>query len=437
MTRRAPIQCTYRRTRRRNNQCEQHCELQKESLADAASGFYLLSSFFRLSSWGQFVEKPILVRGARQLLTLRGPQRMRRGTELADLAVIEDGSLLIRDGLITQVGSTRRLENLKECRDAEELDATGAVVMPAFVDSAIHLASSAVHTQAGRVRVQDFAARSAKLLRSCLQHGTLHARLRIGGAGIGARQSLNLLKSFARSGMLPFRSRLAWHIDDRGPDNDAEADAIAALERLRAPGSASSPVSSIELAKECADAVRDRVWATAAARGLAVDLAWAGGCAGKLAQFLEAHPRRVLAAPFLADAECDLLAACGLPVICSPSAALDADRPPSTLPRLIEEGATLALGSGYDEQQRPRWSMQTAITLATLKLGLTTEQAISAATINAAWSIHAGMYTGSLEIGKNADLLLLLIDDYRELPRSFGVNLVRVAVRAGKMVFRA
>ena len=76
----------------------------------------------------------IFIRGARQLVTLRGPSP-RRGLQLSDLAIIPDGSLLIRDDKIVEVGTTRRIENLAAARSAEVIDATGKVVTPGFVDS--------------------------------------------------------------------------------------------------------------------------------------------------------------------------------------------------------------------------------------------------------------------------------------------------------------
>src|SRR5579864_7713691 len=84
-----------------------------------------------------------LIRGARQLLTLRGPSGSRRGADLRNLGLIQDGAVLIVDGLIREVGSSRRVENLALAREANEIDATGRVVMPGFVDSHTHCAGEA------------------------------------------------------------------------------------------------------------------------------------------------------------------------------------------------------------------------------------------------------------------------------------------------------
>ena len=78
------------------------------------------------------MSRSLLIRGARQLLTLRGPAGPRRGPALRDLSIIADGAVLITDGIIQDVGPGRRVENLGDARGAEEIDATAKVVMPAF-----------------------------------------------------------------------------------------------------------------------------------------------------------------------------------------------------------------------------------------------------------------------------------------------------------------
>jgi len=98
--------------------------------------FCLLLFAFFLS---KVMADTLLIRGARELLTLRGPAGPRRGPELSELGLIRDGAILIRDGRIYEVGTSRRIENLAEARDAEEIQAAGRVVMPGFVDSHTHL----------------------------------------------------------------------------------------------------------------------------------------------------------------------------------------------------------------------------------------------------------------------------------------------------------
>jgi imidazolonepropionase len=75
-----------------------------------------------------------------------------------------------------------------------------------------------------------------------------------------------------------------------------------------------------------------------------------------------------------------------------------------------------------------------SVALAVARLGLTTEEAFTAATINAAHAAGCARVTGSLEFGKQADVLILNVSDYREVPRQFGINHVEMAIRQGSIV---
>src|SRR5215472_19198592 len=88
---------------------------------------------------------------ASQLVTLTGQKRPRVGTELAELGIIRDGGMLVRDGKIEKVGPSDELE--KNVTDAEIVDVGGRVVMPGFVDAHTHLVF------AGN-RLEDFERRS-------------------------------------------------------------------------------------------------------------------------------------------------------------------------------------------------------------------------------------------------------------------------------------
>jgi len=80
---------------------------------------------------------PVAVLHAAQLVTLAGPKRPRVGTELKELAIINDGGMLVRDGRIEQVGPSNEIA--KALRpDAEVIDANGKVVLPGFVDAHAH-----------------------------------------------------------------------------------------------------------------------------------------------------------------------------------------------------------------------------------------------------------------------------------------------------------
>ena len=80
----------------------------------------------------------IFICGARQLLTLQSSPT-RRGHQLRNLSTIRDGSVLGDGETIREVGTTRRLENLRIARDADVIGAAGKVVLPSFADFNAHI----------------------------------------------------------------------------------------------------------------------------------------------------------------------------------------------------------------------------------------------------------------------------------------------------------
>ena len=144
------------------------------------------------------MRKVTLVRGARQLLTLRGPSGPRRGADLRNLGIIQDGAVLIADGLIREVGPSRRLENLALARGAEEIDASGRVVMPGFVDSHAHLAG-------GPARVSDYEMRMGGATEEQIAHA--------GGGSLAAARAIHELSPRPWSAGIarPGGSSAAWN----------------------------------------------------------------------------------------------------------------------------------------------------------------------------------------------------------------------------------
>jgi imidazolonepropionase-like amidohydrolase len=113
-------------------------------------------------------ERWTLVRGARQLLTLHHKCGPCRAGELENLGAIPDGSVLLRNDVIEAVGPTRRVENLAQARDAEEINAAGCVVMPAFIDAhACPIPGAVQNIPATRVEAQ-----ADELLKILARHGT-------------------------------------------------------------------------------------------------------------------------------------------------------------------------------------------------------------------------------------------------------------------------
>lgn len=101
----------------------------------------------------------------------------------------------------------------------------------------------------------------------------------------------------------------------------------------------------------------------------------------------------------------------------------------------IDRGIAVALGTDFNAGSCLSESMPMAMSLSVLHMGLEPEEAILAATVNAAHSMGRGQLVGSIEPGKQADILILDIADYREWLYHFGVNFVKTVIKKGKTVF--
>ncbi len=102
--------------------------------------------------------------------------------------------------------------------------------------------------------------------------------------------------------------------------------------------------------------------------------------------------------------------------------------------KILAAGGILALATDLNPGTSWCESMQMVIALACRYMGLTQAQALAAATVNSAQAIGRLEDIGTLEPGKQADLLVLDTNDYRQLGYRYGTNLVRSVVKRGQVV---
>ncbi|MCI0348472.1 MAG: amidohydrolase family protein, partial [Acidobacteriales bacterium] len=101
---------------------------------------------------------------------------------------------------------------------------------------------------------------------------------------------------------------------------------------------------------------------------------------------------------------------------------------------LIDAGAVVALATDFNPGTSPTLSMQMILSLACTQMRITPAEAIAAATINPAFSLGRADQVGSLEVGKQADIAVFDVEDYREIPYYFGVNHCTMTLRHGVMI---
>jgi imidazolonepropionase len=102
--------------------------------------------------------------------------------------------------------------------------------------------------------------------------------------------------------------------------------------------------------------------------------------------------------------------------------------------KMIEAGVAVALSTDCNPGSSYTESLPMIISLAALEMKLTAAEAISAVTVNAAYAIDRAGKIGQLQVGLPADLVIWDMSDYRELPYHYGVNLVKIVVKKGKVV---
>jgi len=414
--------------------------------------------------------KALLVRGARQLLTLRGVSGPRRGSAMRELGILESGTMLVEDGVVTNIGPAKRVENLRAARTAEELDATGCIVMPGFVDSHTHLVHGpprladyeariegrsyqeiaacgggilwtvrAVRDATAR-RLESQAVADARRMAAC---GTTTVEAK-SGYGLDESGELKCLRVAARLDGNPLEvipTFLGAHITP--PEFGGAADnyiqwvctellpVVAARKLARfADVYCDEGAFSLSQARRYLLAAKQaglpgRIHASQfrdlGAVGLAVEL---GARSADHLEVIEPREIETLAhSPVVATLLPGSVFHLGLSRY-APARAL------------IDAGAAVALATDYNPGTSPTWNMQMVLSLACTQMRMTPAEAVSAATINGAHALGLAARTGSLEAGKQADFVVMGVTDYRELPYHFGVNHALVTVKRGEIIAR-
>jgi len=101
---------------------------------------------------------------------------------------------------------------------------------------------------------------------------------------------------------------------------------------------------------------------------------------------------------------------------------------------LIDAGAIVSLATDYNPGTSPTLSMPMILSLACTQLRMRPSEAIAAATINAAYGLRRENNIGSLEVGKQADIAVFEVADYREIPYYFGVDHCWMTVKRGRVI---
>jgi imidazolonepropionase len=406
---------------------------------------------------------------AAQIVTVAGAERPRTGVEMKDLGIVSPGGLLLRDSLIQYVGSSESVQSQID-KDCTVIDVEGRVILPGFVDAHTHPVFAGT-------RVDEFEERS---------QGATYQEIAARGGGI--QSTVNRTRAASLDELVDTGSRYAnWFLQGGTTTVEAKSgyglsleDELKILRAIRkldeqtslryVPtflGAHSIPpeyrsrrvdyvsliidealprVATEKLAEYC-DVfceenvfTNDEAWkilSAARCQGLGLrihadQLSLSGGA--KLAAEL-----RTVTADHLEHTNEEgitSLKSAGVQPVLLPGSvyALGSSRYPEAR-RMIDSGLAVILATDFNPGSSPTPSMSMVHSLAVTHMKMTPAEAITASTINAAYSLNRGDSLGSLESGKVADFVIYDCDDYRELSYFFGVRLTWQVYASGKLVF--
>lgn len=416
------------------------------------------------------MSETLVIVNCSQLVTLASPLKgARTGTALGQLSIIEDGAMLVRDGRIERVGARCEIEPLIEA-DSEVLDASGRICMPGFVDAHAHPVFAGTRAdeyeqRARGVTYQEIAARgggirsTVRRTRAATLEELVDASKRYGqwflrggtttveaksGYGLSIEDELKILRAVKNlNDETPLRyvpTFLGAHdIPDDYRERREDYVALVIEEML--------PRVVYERLAEYADVFCEervftieesrRILTAAREHGLGLrmhadQLSLSGGAllAAELkastADHLEHTDARGIAALKSANVQ---------PVLLPGSVyALGSSRYPKAR-EMIDAGLAVVLATDFNPGSSPTPSMPMVLSLASTHLKMTPAEGITAATINAAYSLNRGDEIGSLEPGKRADFVIHDCADYREVAYFFGVEHAHAVYVNGRAAF--
>jgi imidazolonepropionase len=411
-----------------------------------------------------------IIRHAAQLVGITEPAtRCKRGSDMKALGIVENAAIVIRDGRIDWLGPDTALPSLPE--PAEQLDAAGKTVIPGLVDSHTHLIFAGSREEELEQRLagltyQEISARGGGInstvrhvressreqlkalarprLQRLLRFGVTTVEVKSGYgltladelkcleaiAELNAEGPLDLVPTFLGAHTIPpeFRSNrdgyLQLLIDGMLPE--------VARASLADFCDVFCETGVFDLAES------ERILTRARDLGLrlklhADELTPLGGA--ELAARLGAVSADHLLC--ITEAGIDALAASSTVATLLPGTAFYMGLAYAPARKLIERGLAVALASDCNPGTCPTENLPLVGAMACTQMGMLPAEALNALTLNAAAAVGRGDRVGSLAVGKQADLVICDVPNYRHLFYHFGVNHVWRVLKRGRVVHAA
>lgn len=418
----------------------------------------------------------LILHHAGQLVTCASSGKLKRGVELQDVGILKDGAAAIADGKLVETGKSEDIARKFEASTL--IDAAGRVVCPGFVDPHTHIVFGGnrldefelkikgadyleILQQGGGIlstvrqtreaSVEELVAQSRARLDKMLACGTTTCEIKT-GYGLDKETELKMLDVIAELDRIypvdivpTFLAAHAVPAEFKG-DTDGYVALICEEMLPRAWEWYKSShfndrvpfFADVFCEKNAFDYEQsERILRSAVSLGFALkahvdEFTNLGG--SRLAVGLGAASIDHLDA--ISDEEIELLANSNTVGIVTPTVNFNFGNSHfADARKLIDAGCAIALSTDYNPGSAPCPSQPMAMAIACRYQKLLPAEALNAVTINAAFGIGVGERIGSLEVGKQADLLILETKDYRDVVYEFGGNLIRTVVKKGKKVY--
>lgn len=414
--------------------------------------------------------KPVWIQHAAQLATIAGENGPRKREKMSELGIIEDGSIWIEDGVIQAIGTTEELQKQfgDRAAEAEVIDATGRLVTPGLVDPHTHVVYGGSREREFEMRLE-----GATYMEIMNAGGGIHATSRMTREATEdelVEQSTRRLDSFLKHGVTTVEGKSGY-----GLNWETELKQLRAAKRLNEThpidlvstfmAAHAVPLEYKGKEDEYIDSIINDMLPIVAEEKLAVfndvfcevgvftpeqseRILEAGKKLGLIpkihADEIESYGGAELAAKVGAisaehllkasDEGIQQMAEAGVIACLLPATALFLREQAAQGRKMVDEGVAVAISTDCNPGSSPTTSMPLVMNLACISMRLTPAEALVAATMNAACAIGMEAKVGSLEVGKQGDVVMWDIGNYQELQYLFGVNHVNKVWKKGVRV---
>ena len=411
----------------------------------------------------------LLIKNIGQLITMRGPYP-RRGRAMSEIELIEDGSIIVSGGVITAVGKTDEISGKVEpAENCVVISAEDKVVTPGFIDCHTHpvfartremefemrlagksymdiaRAGGGIRSSVRHLRemgIEELYARSKKTVNTLMSYGTttIEAKSGYGLSTEAEIKSLEVIKRLNENEAIDLIPTFlgAHEVPDEFQGRKSEYIDLIINEMIPA-------VAEKGLAEFCDIFCEEGVFTIGESRTILRAAEKAGMKLKLHAEELKSIGGAELAVEIgavsadhltcISERGIEMMAESDTIAVLLPGTSFALGLEESAPARkMIEKGVAISLSTDCNPGSSMTESLPMIISLAALKMKMTAAESLSAVTVNAACAIDRGDCLGRLEEGLPADITIWDMNDYRELPYHYGVNMVDSVIKNGKIV---